>query len=128
MIFQLTRGRSTSIHKNNYHKVFLSRSIEELLFCLEYQHLLMLPIFRGIIKSIYMFYLRSRVFPEKSFCVFSSSFKIVLKIMIFTSSVRFLILSLTNPFFLFRFFVLGEVIIVPTIINVSLCRSIQGIP
>ena len=45
MIFQLGIAGSTSIHENNYHKVFLSRSIEELQFCLEYQHFLTLQLY-----------------------------------------------------------------------------------
>ena len=35
-ILQLRRARSTSIHGKNYCKVFLSKSIEELQFGLEY--------------------------------------------------------------------------------------------
>ena len=35
--FQLGLLVSNSIHEKNYHKVFLSKSIEELYICFEYQ-------------------------------------------------------------------------------------------
>ena len=41
-IFQLSRSGPPSIHGKNYRKVFFARSIEELQFCLEYQHFLIL--------------------------------------------------------------------------------------
>ena len=38
IIFQLSIAGSTYIHEKNYHKEYLSRSIEEQSFCLEYKH------------------------------------------------------------------------------------------
>ena len=45
MIFQLGIAGSTSIHEKNYHKVFLSKSIKELYFFLEYQHFLTIQVY-----------------------------------------------------------------------------------
>ena len=38
MIFQLSIVGSTSIHEKNHHKIFLSRTIEELQFHFECRH------------------------------------------------------------------------------------------
>ena len=45
LIFQLGMAGSTSIHQKNYQKVFLSKSIEQLQFCLRYQHFLTLRLY-----------------------------------------------------------------------------------
>ena len=74
MIFQLGIVDSTSIHEKNYNKAFLSKSIEELQFCLEYQHFLTLQ--HKELQKVSCFILGEELFQKRAFCIYLSSLTI----------------------------------------------------
>ena len=92
MFFQLSIAGSTSIYEKNHHIVFLSRSIEELYFCLEFRHFSILLLYSHC-KKFHGLFQEQSYSIIKSFVFFRSFVPFILGQLLLVIGRQFLIIN-----------------------------------